>query len=186
MFLQSLACKNYFLVHWFKICFLWFKTKMLVILFFLNFFLPAFLFVHCEFPHWNYANFARYPPINPNIFCDTFLVHNPIWVSIFILRKWEESRWGKTTLGDLQRTQEKLRQIRGKMEVCAHSVAVKYNTPSYEFTFNVGIDLISKLLILTVRHGYPWVPTDQAHGRPRQSGSDLLEDLPTCQWAQPT
>jgi hypothetical protein len=22
-----------------------------------------------------------------------------------------------------------------------------------------------------VRHGYPWVPTDQAHGRPRQVGS---------------
>jgi hypothetical protein len=22
----------------------------------------------------------------------------------------------------------------------------------------------------TVRHGYPWVPTDQAHGRPRQVG----------------
>jgi hypothetical protein len=21
-----------------------------------------------------------------------------------------------------------------------------------------------------VRHGYPWVPTDQAHGRPRQVG----------------
>jgi hypothetical protein len=21
-----------------------------------------------------------------------------------------------------------------------------------------------------VRHGYPWVPTDQAHGRPRQLG----------------
>jgi hypothetical protein len=22
----------------------------------------------------------------------------------------------------------------------------------------------------TVRHGYPWVPTDQSHGRPRQMG----------------
>jgi hypothetical protein len=22
----------------------------------------------------------------------------------------------------------------------------------------------------SVRHGYPWVPTDQAHGRPRQVG----------------
>jgi hypothetical protein len=25
-------------------------------------------------------------------------------------------------------------------------------------------------IILLVRHGYPWVPTDQAHGRPRQVG----------------
>jgi hypothetical protein len=24
---------------------------------------------------------------------------------------------------------------------------------------------------VTVRHGYPWFPTDQAHGRPRQVGS---------------
>jgi hypothetical protein len=24
---------------------------------------------------------------------------------------------------------------------------------------------------IAVRHGYPWVPTDQAHGRPRQVGS---------------
>jgi hypothetical protein len=23
---------------------------------------------------------------------------------------------------------------------------------------------------MTVRHGYPWVPIDQAHGRPRQVG----------------
>jgi hypothetical protein len=33
-----------------------------------------------------------------------------------------------------------------------------------------------------VRHGYPWVPTDQAHGLPPTSGSVLLEDSPTCQW----
>jgi hypothetical protein len=25
--------------------------------------------------------------------------------------------------------------------------------------------------LIIVRHGYPWVPTDQAHGRPRQVGS---------------
>jgi hypothetical protein len=24
--------------------------------------------------------------------------------------------------------------------------------------------------MVSVRHGYPWVPTDQAHGRPRQVG----------------
>jgi hypothetical protein len=24
--------------------------------------------------------------------------------------------------------------------------------------------------LVCVRHGYPWVPTDQAHGRPRQVG----------------
>jgi hypothetical protein len=28
----------------------------------------------------------------------------------------------------------------------------------------------SKTTIKTVRHGYPWVPTDQAHDRPRQVG----------------
>jgi hypothetical protein len=28
-------------------------------------------------------------------------------------------------------------------------LVVKYDTPSYEFTFNVGIDLISKIMILT-------------------------------------
>jgi hypothetical protein len=26
------------------------------------------------------------------------------------------------------------------------------------------------LMYIIVRHGYPWVPTDQAHGRPRQVG----------------
>jgi hypothetical protein len=26
-----------------------------------------------------------------------------------------------------------------------------------------------------VRHGYPWVPTDQAHGRPRQVGPAYLK-----------
>jgi hypothetical protein len=29
----------------------------------------------------------------------------------------------------------------------------------------------TKLLKVSVRHGYPWVPIDKAHGRPRQVGS---------------
>jgi hypothetical protein len=30
--------------------------------------------------------------------------------------------------------------------------------------------LLEVCLFELVRHGYPWVPTDQAHGRPRQVG----------------
>jgi hypothetical protein len=29
---------------------------------------------------------------------------------------------------------------------------------------------ITEVVIGFVRHGYPWVPTDQAHGRPREVG----------------
>jgi hypothetical protein len=29
---------------------------------------------------------------------------------------------------------------------------------------------IQKKLLQAVRHGYPWIPTDQAHGCPRQVG----------------
>jgi hypothetical protein len=29
---------------------------------------------------------------------------------------------------------------------------------------------VGQMTKLTVRHGYPWVPTDQAHGLPRQVG----------------
>jgi hypothetical protein len=28
----------------------------------------------------------------------------------------------------------------------------------------------TKIIKKTVRHGYPWVPTDQAHNRPWQEG----------------
>jgi hypothetical protein len=32
-----------------------------------------------------------------------------------------------------------------------------------------------------VRHGYPWVPTDQAHGRPRQVGPAYQKTrIPVC------
>jgi hypothetical protein len=49
-----------------------------------------------------------------------------------------------------------------------------------------SVDECFQAMEAIVRHGYPWVPTDQAHDRPRQVGSGLLKDPPTCQWAQPT
>jgi hypothetical protein len=37
-----------------------------------------------------------------------------------------------------------------------------------------------------VRHGYPWVPTDQAHGRPRQVGpAYYMTRQPVCGPNQP-
>jgi hypothetical protein len=35
---------------------------------------------------------------------------------------------------------------------------------------NQNIKFLCPMMIGLVRHGYPWVPTDQAHGRPRQVG----------------
>jgi hypothetical protein len=37
-----------------------------------------------------------------------------------------------------------------------------------------------------VRHGYPWVPTDQAHDRPQQVGPAYQKTLRPIKWAQPT
>jgi hypothetical protein len=48
-----------------------------------------------------------------------------------------------------------------------------YWTLSIWDLFEVGMPTRSLRLHLArglVRHGYPWVPTDQAHGRPRQVG----------------
>jgi hypothetical protein len=41
-------------------------------------------------------------------------------------------------------------------------------------------------VLLFVRHGYPWVPTDQAHGRPQQVGPAYQKTCRPVSRAQPT
>jgi hypothetical protein len=44
-----------------------------------NFFLQAFLFVHCEFPHREFRKLCRISILKPKIsLCDTFPVHNTL------------------------------------------------------------------------------------------------------------
>jgi hypothetical protein len=52
--------------------------------------------------------------------------------------------------------------------------AIRPVDSSYDFVMTFLRSLRLHLARGLVRHGYPWVPTDQAHGRPRQVG-------PACQ-----
>jgi hypothetical protein len=57
---------------------------------------------------------------------------------------------------------------------------------AYDFIVTFLRSLCLHLARGLVRHGYPWVPTDQAHGCPRQVGPTYQKIRPPIKWPQTT